>query len=197
MKKNTVILMLAIVSVFFAGCPKKTTIVKEETKASAEVRSDTKEAKAEVETEVKVVAKEDAEAKARKGTEAKIKTEEAEIKAETTKEEPRFEDIHFDFDMYTIKETDREILNNLAGWLLKNKDAKIEIEGHADERGNNEYNLALGERRADSAKKYLVALGINATRITTISYGEEKPLCTESAEDCWLKNRRAHFIVRK
>ena len=195
MKKFTSIAVLMITATLLVGCPKKPTIVKEEAKAPvAEVKS---EAKAKEEAEAK--ARAEAEAKAREEAEAKAKAEAAErAKAEAkVKEEFRLEDIHFDLDKYDIKDKDREILSNLADWLSKDKSVKIEIEGHCDERGTNEYNLALGERRANSAKKYLVTLGIQASRIGTISYGEEKPLCTESSEECWLKNRRGHFVIQE
>ena len=78
-----------------------------------------------------------------------------------------------------------------------NQSALLLIEGHADERGTNEYNLALGERRAKATRDYLVSVGIDAGRITVISYGEERPTCTEKAEACWAKNRRAHFLVKQ
>jgi peptidoglycan-associated lipoprotein len=82
-----------------------------------------------------------------------------------------------------------------AAWLRENSGITATIEGHTDERGTNEYNLALGDRRADSAKAFLVDLGIASSRLTTISYGEERPLCTQQNEECWAKNRRAHFVI--
>jgi len=82
-----------------------------------------------------------------------------------------------------------------AAWLRENADATVTIEGHCDDRGTNEYNLALGDRRADSTKAFLVDLGIGASRLTTISYGEERPLCMQQTEECWAKNRRGHFVV--
>ena len=105
------------------------------------------------------------------------------------------EDIHFDFDKYNLTPTAQENLLRKAEWLRQNPDATVTIEGHADERGTNEYNLALGDRRADSAKGFLVNLGISASRLTTISYGEERPLCNESNEECWSKNRRGNFVL--
>ena len=89
------------------------------------------------------------------------------------------------------------MLDSIAAWLNKDKNINVLIEGHCDERGTNEYNLALGEKRANAAKEYLSARGIAAKRINTISYGEEKPLCTEQNEDCYQKNRRAHFVAEK
>lgn len=104
-------------------------------------------------------------------------------------------DIHFDFDKYNIRHGDAEILKENAEILKKFPNLKIQIEGHCDERGTNEYNLALGERRANSAKNYLISLGISADRLTTISYGEERPLDPGHNEEAWAKNRRAHFVI--
>ena len=111
-------------------------------------------------------------------------------------ENANLNDIHFDFDKYDIRPDDAKILDANAGWLKSNANNLVLIEGHADERGTNEYNLALGERRAKATMNYLVSQGIQANRITIISYGEERPLCTESNEACWAKNRRAHFLVK-
>ena len=105
-------------------------------------------------------------------------------------------DIHFDFDKYNIRPGDTKILDENAKWMKGNPNYLILIEGHCDERGTNEYNLALGERRAKSTMNYLVAQGVQASRITLISYGEERPLCTEKTEACWARNRRAHFLVK-
>ena len=105
-------------------------------------------------------------------------------------------DIHFDFDKYDIRPSDAKTLDANAAWLKSHADYLALIEGHADERGTNEYNLALGERRAKSARNYLVSQGVQASRITIISYGEERPQCTEKNEGCWSKNRRAHFLVK-
>jgi len=104
-------------------------------------------------------------------------------------------DVFFDFDKYDVRPSDAKVLDANASWL-KSNDNLVLIEGHCDERGTNEYNLALGERRAKSTMNYLVSQGIQASRITIISYGEERPLCTEKTEDCWAKNRRAHFLVK-
>jgi peptidoglycan-associated lipoprotein len=104
-------------------------------------------------------------------------------------------DVFFDFDKYDVRPGDAKILDANAAWL-KSNDNLVLIEGHCDERGTNEYNLALGERRAKSTMNYLVSQGIQASRITIISYGEERPVCTEKTEECWAKNRRAHFLVK-
>jgi len=108
---------------------------------------------------------------------------------------PNLKDINFDFDKYDIRPGDAKILDANASWLKGNSNLVL-IEGHCDERGTNEYNLALGERRAKAAMNYLVSQGVQANRITIISYGEERPLCTEHNEACWAKNRRAHFLTK-
>ncbi len=107
-----------------------------------------------------------------------------------------FADITFDYDDFSLKPSAKETLKGIAEWLLKNTSTQILIEGHCDERGTNEYNLALGERRANSAKKYLVQLGVARNRIATISYGEEKPADPGHTEAAWAKNRRCHFLTR-
>jgi peptidoglycan-associated lipoprotein len=106
-------------------------------------------------------------------------------------------DVHFDFDRYEIRAQDKGVLDENAKWLKSNASAFLLIEGHADERGTNEYNLALGERRAKAARDHLVSLGIDGGRITLISLGEERPACTERTETCWAQNRRAHFLVKQ
>ena len=106
-------------------------------------------------------------------------------------------DVYFDFDHYDVRAGDKGTLDENAKWLKSNQSALLLIEGHADERGTNEYNLALGERRAKATRDYLVSVGIDAGRITVISYGEERPICTEKTEGCWAKNRRAHFLVKQ
>ncbi|MCL6641030.1 MAG: peptidoglycan-associated lipoprotein Pal [Candidatus Rokubacteria bacterium] len=111
------------------------------------------------------------------------------------KKEYVFEDVHFDFDRYDIRPGDAAVLDANAAWLKQN-DLLVLIEGHADERGTNTYNLALGERRAKAAMNYLVAQGVAAARLTIISYGEERPACTAHEEACWARNRRARFLVR-
>ena len=105
-------------------------------------------------------------------------------------------DIRFDFDRYDLTATATKTLDMDAAWLKDNAQTLLLIEGHADERGTNEYNLALGERRAKAAADYLVGQGVKTARITTISYGEERPLCTERTEACWARNRRDHFLVK-
>jgi len=105
--------------------------------------------------------------------------------------------IYFDFDKSVIRPGDAKILDASAAWLKSNGSQLLLIEGHADERGTNEYNLALGDRRAKAAMNYLVAQGISADRMTIVSYGEERPVCTEHTEACWAKNRRDQFMVKE
>ncbi|UCG78242.1 MAG: peptidoglycan-associated lipoprotein Pal [Nitrospirota bacterium] len=102
-------------------------------------------------------------------------------------------DIHFDFDRYEIKEGDKATLKAIADVMIQDAAVSVRIEGHCDERGTNEYNLGLGDNRANAAKSYLMTLGVPSSRILTISYGEERPICTQSDEGCWARNRRAHF----
>jgi peptidoglycan-associated lipoprotein len=109
---------------------------------------------------------------------------------------PELQDVYFDFDKYDIRPADTKTLDANAAWLKSNPSHLVLIEGHADERGTNEYNLALGERRAKSTMNYLVSQGVQANRITIISYGEERPACTDKSEACWAKNRRSHFLVK-
>jgi peptidoglycan-associated lipoprotein len=104
-------------------------------------------------------------------------------------------DIYFDFDSHNLRADARDTLRSNAEWLKSDVAARVEIEGHCDDRGTNEYNLALGAKRAQAAKDYLSTLGIAADRLSTISYGEEIPVCKEENESCWQRNRRARFVV--
>lgn len=104
-------------------------------------------------------------------------------------------DIHFQFDKYDLDVRSKNILKQNADFLKQHPSVKVEIQGHCDERGTNNYNLALGQRRAASTKRYLASLGIPENRLHVISYGEEKPFCGESNDGCWWRNRRAHFMV--
>jgi peptidoglycan-associated lipoprotein len=106
------------------------------------------------------------------------------------------EDVYFDYDSAALTPASQEILKKKSVYLDKYSDVLTTIEGHCDERGTNEYNLGLGERRAESARKFLIDLGIAESRFTTVSYGEEKPVDTGHNEEAWSKNRRAHFVVK-
>ena len=105
------------------------------------------------------------------------------------------QDINFDFDKYDLRTDARTILDRKASFLNQNSSVRVQIEGHTDDRGTNEYNLALGERRANAAKQYLTTAGISAGRLSTISYGEERPLDPAQNEAAWAKNRRDHFVI--
>jgi peptidoglycan-associated lipoprotein len=106
------------------------------------------------------------------------------------------EDIFFEFDKATLTPEARETLTKTGAWLRVNADVVITIEGHCDERGTNEYNLALGDRRAESVKTFLTDLGVDRSRLTTVSYGEERPFVRGQDEASWAQNRRAHFLIR-
>lgn len=103
-------------------------------------------------------------------------------------------DVHFAYDSYDLDGSARDVLAANAEWLKENRRARTEIEGHCDERGTVEYNLALGAKRAKAVKDYLVSLGVAADRLSTISYGEELPLCRDASEQCYARNRRVHFV---
>jgi peptidoglycan-associated lipoprotein len=103
--------------------------------------------------------------------------------------------VHFDYDKYSVMDADKATLQRQAAWLGRYPSVRVAIEGHADERGTREYNLALGARRANAVKEYLVSLGVSAARVETVSYGKERPMCTESTESCWAQNRRGVTII--
>ena len=105
------------------------------------------------------------------------------------------QDIHFDYDKYDLDSAAKGTLNKNSDWLKQNPSSRVEIQGHCDERGTNNYNLGLGERRAIAVKKYLIARGVPKDGLFTISYGEERPFCQDSTESCWKSNRRGHFLV--
>jgi peptidoglycan-associated lipoprotein len=201
-KSFGILILILCFGLILTGCPKKT-VVKEEPSVRKE-----EAAKLEAERAAK---------EARERELAKIREEEAKKKEEearkarefekglVAKKEPGIEgeifeskllkDIHFDFDKYDIRLGDAEILKENGTLLKKYPNVKVQIEGHCDERGTVEYNLALGERRANSTKKYLISLGVSPDRISTISYGKERPLDPGHNEEAWAKNRRAHPIV--
>jgi peptidoglycan-associated lipoprotein len=175
MKKNFTWIGIFIVFVFgltiFSGCSENKTVVKDG--SAREQQASSTQSAATTTTNQEQSAKVEAAA-----------TAEATIK-----------DITFDFDKSNIRPDAREILKANADVFLKNGNSKIVIEGNCDERGTAEYNMALGERRAREAKKYLVNLGIKESRMKTISYGKERPLDAGHDEEAWAKNRRAHFAV--
>jgi peptidoglycan-associated lipoprotein len=123
-------------------------------------------------------------------------TLEAQQAVEKAKTQFLNDDVHFDFDSDTLTMDAQDLLKDKAKWLMDNPDAHVIIEGNCDERGSNAYNLALGDRRARAAKNFLVTLGIDPKRMTTISYGEERPLDPGHNEAAWAKNRRDHFVLQ-
>jgi peptidoglycan-associated lipoprotein len=179
-KKSLIIIFILCFGLIMIGCPKKTA-VKEEPSVQKEA------AKAEAER-----AKE---TKAKEQFEKSLVAEKTPGIAGEVFESSLLKDIHFDFDKYDIRPGDAALLKENAALLNKYPNVKIQMEGHCDERGTVEYNLALGERRANQAKNYLVSLGISSARISTISYGKEKPLDPGHNEGAWAKNRRAHTVV--
>jgi len=197
-KSLSIIILFFCLGLVMMGCPKKT-VVKEEPSAKKEDVAAAAEKERAAKVEAERAAKEN-EKKTKK--EAGRKEFEKSLVAKRTPgiegevfESNLLKDIRFDFDKYNIRPADTAILKDNAALLKKYQNVKIQIEGHCDERGTNEYNLALGERRANSTKNYLLSLGIAADRISTISYGEEKPLDPGHNEEAWAKNRRAHTVI--
>ena len=189
MKKNLKWMVILVLFTFgltiFTGCAEKKSVVK----------SDTAQVQETAPTTTPESASETAK-KASSAEAAKIKdsaVEQSSLMGATAKSP--VSDINFDYDSSAIGPDARKILNVNADFFSKNKVSAIVVEGHCDERGTAEYNMALGQRRAQETKKYLVNLGINESKITTISYGNERPLDTGSNEEAWAKNRRVHFVV--
>ncbi len=183
-KGLSILVLFLCLGVILIGCPKKT-VVKEEPSIKKE------EGVAKREAERPKEMKPEGGREFEKGLVAK---KEPGIEGEVF-ESKLLKDIHFDFDKYNIRPGDAEILKQNAALLKKYPKVKIQIEGNCDERGTTEYNLALGERRANSAKTYLISLGISASRISTISYGKERPLDPGHNEEAWAKNRRDHTVI--
>ncbi len=186
--KRIFLLVLALALVFvFAGCAKRAVTTPVEQEAPKE-------------TAQKAAPVEQTPLKAEEPVMAKAEPKKVEtmpVKEVTETKSSQFGNIHFDFDKYTIREDAKPTLKSVADWLIKNRDAKMILEGHCDDRGTNEYNLALGEKRAKSARDYIVSAGVTKNRLDTISCGEEKPLCKEQTEDCNQKNRRVEFVSGK
>ncbi len=183
------VLVLALVFVFaytFFGCAQRKVVQPQPSVTPEEARAKALEGRTEQKSPEERITEQQI---------AKIETREGEMPT-YAEEKSIFEDIYFDFDKYDIRPEAKPILQSVAEWLMKNKSADLLIEGHCDDRGTNEYNLALGDRRAKAVRDSLVSLGISSGRINFISYGEEKPLCTQKTEECWQKNRRAHFVVQ-
>src|SRR3989304_3131102 len=187
-KGLSIFIVILCLGVILSGCTQKG-VVKEEPSAKgagvSEAGKDAKEADRIKEEEVKKEFEKSLVAKKTAGIEGVVL------------ESKMLKDIRFDFDRYNIRVEETEVLKENSALLKKYPGMKFQIEGHCDERGTGEYNLALGERRANSAKKYLISLGIEPGRISTISYGEERPFDQGHHEEAWTKNRRAHFVILK
>jgi peptidoglycan-associated lipoprotein len=187
-RKNLYIFIpILCLGLILIGCPKKA-VVREE----PSVKKEEGVAKREAERTKEMKAKEERGAK--EFEKSLVAKKEPGIEGEIF-ESKLLKDIHFEFDKYNIRPGDAEILKENAALLKKYPKVKVQIEGHCDERGTVEYNLALGERRANATKKYLVSLGVSADRISTISYGKERPLDPGHNEEAWAKNRRDHMVI--
>ena len=194
-------MVFCIAMMFMTGCSKKTV-----TKSEDPVAKQKREAAAKAEAEAREIAErrlaEEREAQ-QKGTvkdlalrrDAEAAAAAAAARAEAEKNRKGIEDIHFGYDKSAIEPEAREVLKKLADLLAGMGSYHLVVEGHCDERGTVEYNLALGQRRADAAMKYLVDLGVDRGSITTVSYGKERPVDTGQNEEAWARNRRAHFLV--
>ena len=194
MKKNLTFVGIFVVLIFgltiFTGCAEKKSVV---TNSAAQEQDATSAQTAAKTTETSNLSNatnpNDVTSTNNRAQSASVET--------TATPEASVRDINFDFDSSIIRPDAREILIVNADFLLKNRISSIVIEGHCDERGTAEYNMALGQRRAQETKKYLVNLGIKESTIRTISYGEERPLDPGNTEEAWAKNRRAHFLISR
>jgi peptidoglycan-associated lipoprotein len=181
-KSLIITIFILCIGLILMGCPKKTVVkeepsVKKEEAARSEAKPPAKEPTTKEQFEKSLVAEKSP------GIQGQVF------------ESSMLKDIHFNFDKYDIRPEDAVILKENAALLKRFSNVKVQIEGHCDERGTVEYNLALGERRANKTKDYLVSLGISTDRISTISYGKERPLDPSHNEEAWAKNRRAHTII--
>lgn len=178
------VVALGVVAMMAAGCAKEEVVKKDEPVVQQQTVKQQEPVK-----QVEPVKQEEPKQEAPKQEEASAAKASAAVALET---------VYFDFDKSDLRKDSRDVLSKNAEALLKQvADAKIQIAGHCDERGSDEYNLALGERRAKSVAKYLITLGVKADRTSTISYGKEKPAVQGSDEAAWSKNRRAEFVIVK
>ncbi|GAB4164718.1 MAG: peptidoglycan-associated lipoprotein Pal [Geothermobacteraceae bacterium] len=172
------IAMVALCSLLVVGCAKKPAVTETETAVQQPVQ------------ETQVASEQPSGVAGQQVTESAVQDQ---VPADLEAVARQLQRIHFDFDQFTLSPEARDILAANAALLNANPGLKVRIEGHCDERGSDEYNLALGERRAVAARDYLVSLGVAADRLSTISYGEEMPLDAGHDEAAWAKNRRAEF----
>jgi len=204
-KKLWIYLALLVVIpglLFTVSCAKKVTQAEPSAEETAEVEpevdnatriAEEKAAQEEAARQWEMAAEEDIEDQDQ--AEAAAKEEELMQELAAAKQMFENEDIHFDFDSSALQPMAREVLQRKADFLFEMVDASIIIEGHCDERGTEAYNIALGDRRAESAKAFLVDIGIDPSRLTSISYGEERPVDSASNAEAWAKNRRVHFVI--
>jgi len=190
MQKHWTILALVLmmlVTLSFSACTKSKISSQPSTTTSAE---DEARQRAEEEARQKALREENL-------REESLSEQQAQERMESEQSKFENDDIYFEFDSIRLAPEAQEILTQKAAWLRKNPSARVTLEGHCDDRGTNEYNLALGEGRAQSARAFLVDLGIKASRLTTISYGEERPIATGQNEEAWARNRRVHFVIEE
>jgi len=182
---NLVMVILVAGLFLTASCAKKTVV------------SDATTIEDQAKVEADEAAKEEAARIAEQNINDQMANEKALKEAKIMAAKNRFEnqDIHFEYDSSELSSMAKMVLKEKAAWLKTSYSVAVTIEGHCDERGTTEYNLALGERRANTAKTYLINLGISASRLDTISYGEEQPLDSNKTEKAFRKNRRAHFVI--
>ena len=200
MKKNMVALLagVSMAALLVGGCANKEAVKKEEAVVPAVAVEKVEPAKSEVPVEQAKPAEVATPVEQPKPTQGEAEKTIAPQAEKSAVVENKFETVYFDFDKSDLRQDARDILSKHAETILKSfAGAKIQIEGHCDERGSAEYNLALGERRARSAQKYLTTLGVKAENLSIISYGKEKPAVNGSDEAAWAKNRRAEFVVVK
>ena len=186
-------MVMVVLVIFFAGGCTKSNISSEPATLSAEEEA---ARRAEEEARQKELARQKALAEENLREES-LSSQMASEREQSEKERFENEDIYFDFDSIQLTPEAMDILAKKGKWLRDNPSARVTIEGHCDNRGTNEYNLALGEGRAQSAKTFLMDLGIDISRLNTISYGEERPLDPKQTEMAWAKNRRAHFVIEE
>jgi peptidoglycan-associated lipoprotein len=182
-------IMLAMLLALGVSCAKKQVTMETQEMAADESQQSAEDEAARREAE-------EARLQEQRAREARQRQEASSMSEAARKAAFEDEEIHFDFDKYVLTPQAMMVLDDKAAYLREHPEVRVLVEGHCDDRGSNEYNLALGDRRANSAKNYLVKSGVAESRVTTISYGEEQPLCMQQNESCWYRNRRGHFSAR-
>jgi len=182
-------IMLAMLLALGVSCAKKQVTMETQEMAADESQQSAEDEAARREAE-------EARLQEQRAREARQRQEASSMSEAARKAAFEDEEIHFDFDKYVLTPQAMMILDDKSAYLREHPEVRVLVEGHCDDRGSNEYNLALGDRRANSAKNYLVKSGVAESQVTTISYGEEQPLCMQQNESCWYRNRRGHFSAR-